>query len=142
MQTSILDQWNRAEHTVLVIENNTDQLNSGGSLYRPVLISNSKRCFSLPSPAFWWNKGIPAPTQPTLFLFRALWPSGSCSLPAREQAASLWLPELQWRCGIAGRRLRKNIFMAELSLMAWAAREVVISLSWGGAKPDGLGEVS
>lgn len=72
MQTSILDQWNRAEHTVLVIENNTDQFNSGGSLYRPVLISNSKQCFSLPSPAFWWNKGIPAPTQPTLFLFRAL----------------------------------------------------------------------
>ena len=31
--------------------------------------------------------------------------------------------------------------MAELPLMAWAAREVVISVSWGGSKPDGLGEV-
>lgn len=31
--------------------------------------------------------------------------------------------------------------MADLSLVAWAAREV-ISVSWGGSKPGGLGEAS
>lgn len=64
-------------------------------------------------------------------------PSGSCSLLAREQTASLWLPELEWRFGVS-RNLRRKLCVAELSSMAWAPREVVISVSWGRFKQMAL----
>lgn len=45
--------------------------------------------------------------------------------------------------GVLGERgnQRRKLFMAGLSLTACAAREV-ISVSWGGSKPDGPGEAS
>lgn len=79
-------------------------------------------------------------TQPTRLLFQALTGLWELQPSGREQTTSLGLPELEWRaaCGSGRGSLRKKLCMAELSLVAWGAREV-ISVSLGGSKPDGLG---
>ena len=120
-QASVLDSG-REQHIPYWSLKRTHRFDPQDSLCRPELNPTSEECFSFPSKVLAeQRKPCPHPAHSVPFQ-DPQWPSGSCRRPAREQSASLRLPEFWWSFGEGEGRARKNLFTAELWLSGVGCR--------------------